>query len=410
MDNVEIFKDLFAKTEAVRAEKPTAGTRFRLMGLLADIAAFTRSLQTQVLDVVCHEAVVDADADIDYAALAEQVMGHELMERAGADEQVNEQTLLVNEALGLLSDVLVRIEEELERHHKDEEYARLYEAEKRRYLSSGTAYRARKTFEEWRDDECNGCPQREDIEDYRMEKLVKMFEKGVLASRVEHIQRAKRYPGEVDFEQLDEDHPLKKTVHKHYAALRKMVDWRDGFLVVNPARVGHYFYMCRHEENAKTNRTRFLEYMHKVSLAQEELQKLQQTQEEALNQADGTEQLNFFAPSKLLKVLLAEDWFSVLTTDEKRYHQAWTDSFVEALMHSEWGELIAREWTVKEKRLTLKCMIVGVLKDAGVLKGSYNQIAKLLDLDSENPATLAKYLGMGKKQGYAEWILDYAKK
>ena len=67
MDNVEIFKDLFAKTEAVRAEKPTAGTRFRLMGLLADIAAFTRSLQTQVLDVVCHEAVVDADADIDYA-------------------------------------------------------------------------------------------------------------------------------------------------------------------------------------------------------------------------------------------------------------------------------------------------------------------------------------------------------
>ena len=55
-------------------------------------------------------------------------------------------------------------------------------------------------------------------------------------------------------------------------------------------------------------------------------------------------------------------------------------------------------------------MIVGVLKDAGVLKGSYNQIAKLLDLDSENPATLAKYLGMGKKQGYADWILDYAKK
>ena len=160
IDNVEIFKDLFAKIEAVRAEKLTAGTRFRLMGLVADIAEFTRSLQTQVLDVVCHEAVVDADADIDYAALAEQVMGHELTECAAADEQVREQTRLVNEALGLLSDVLVRIEEELERHHKDEEYARLYEAEKRRYMNSGTAYRSRKTFEEWRDDECNGLPQR----------------------------------------------------------------------------------------------------------------------------------------------------------------------------------------------------------------------------------------------------------
>ncbi len=409
MDNMEIFKDLFAKIEAVRDEELTAGTRFRLMGLVADIAAFTRSLQTQVLDVVCHEAVVDADADIDYAALAEQVMGHELMERAGADEQVNEQTLLVNEALGLLSDVLVRIEEELERHHKDEEYARLYEAEKRRYMNSGTAYRARKTFEEWRDDACYGHPLQENVEDYRLEKLLKMFEKGVLASQVEHIQRAKRYPSEVDFDQLDDDHPLKKTVHKHYAALRKMVDWRDGCLVVIPARVGHFFYMCRHEENAKANRTRFLEYMHKVELAQEELRKLQQVQEVARNTADGAEQLNFFAPSKHLKVLLADEWFSVLTTNEGRYNQEWTDGLVEALMHSEWGELIAREWTVKEKRLTLKCMIVGVLKDAGVLKGSYNQIAKLLDLDSENPATLAKYLGMGKKQGYAEWILDYAK-
>ena len=55
-------------------------------------------------------------------------------------------------------------------------------------------------------------------------------------------------------------------------------------------------------------------------------------------------------------------------------------------------------------------MIVGCLKDAGVIKGSYNQIAKLLDLDDEKPATtLAKYLGMGKKQPYFEWIADYVK-
>ena len=49
------------------------------------------------------------------------------------------------------------------------------------------------------------------------------------------------------------------------------------------------------------------------------------------------------------------------------------------------------------------------MKDAGVIKGSYNQIAKLLDIDEENPATLAKYLGMGKKQPYAEWIEEYVK-
>ena len=280
MDNMEIFKDIFAKMEAAKAEKPTAGTRFRLMGLVADITEVTQALQTQVLDVVSREAVLDADADVDYAELAEQVLAAEMQERVDADEGVCEQTRLVNEALGVLNSVLVQITEQLERHHKEEEFERLYEAEKRRYMSSGTAYRARKTFEQWRDDACYGHPLRENIEDYRLEKLLKMFEKGVLASQVEHIQRAKRYQGEVDFDQLDDDHPLKKTVHKHYAALRKMVDWRDGCLVVNPARVGHYFYMCRHEENAKTNRTRFLEYMHKVELAQEELRRLPATQED----------------------------------------------------------------------------------------------------------------------------------
>ena len=280
MDNVEIFKDLFAKTEAVRAEKLTAGTRYRLMGLLADIVEVTQALQHEVLETVSREAVLDADLDTDYLALGEEVLACELHERSDADESVCEQTRLVNEAIGALNGVLLEITEQLERHHKEEEFERLYEAEKRRYLSSGTAYRARKTFEQWRDDECYGHPLQENIEDYRLEKLLKMFEKGVLDSRVEHIQRAKRYPGEVDFDQLDDDHPLKKTVHKHYAALRKMVDWRDGYLVVIPARVGHFFYMCRHEENAKANRTRFLEYMHKVELAQEELRQLPATQED----------------------------------------------------------------------------------------------------------------------------------
>ena len=277
---MEIFKDLFAKTEAVRAEKLTAGTRFRLMGVLADIVEVTQAVEHEVLEVVSREAVLDADLDTDYMALGEEVLACELHERSDADESVREQMRLVNEALGVLNGVLLQITEQLERHHKEEEFERLYEAEKRRYLSSGTAYRSRKTFEQWRDDACYGHPLRENIEDYRLEKLVKMFGKGVMASQVEHIQRAKRYPGEVDFDQLDDDHPLKKTAHKHYAALRKMVDWREGCLVVIPARVGHFFYMCRHEENAKANRTRFLEYMHKVELAQEELRRLPATQED----------------------------------------------------------------------------------------------------------------------------------
>ena len=117
----------------------------------------------------------------------------------------------------------------------------------------------------------------EDINDYVTEKLVHMFEKGVFNTKVDHIQRATRYPGEFDFSLLDDDNKLKKTVHKHYSEFRKLVDFVDGCLVVNAAKVGRHFYTNRKEENAKSHRNAFLKYMHKISLAQEEYKKLQET-------------------------------------------------------------------------------------------------------------------------------------
>lgn len=269
-----ILSGLLGKIESCRKEQLSAGTKFRLMGLGADIMEVVDMMQHEVLDVVSHEAVLEADADIDYTELSEQLLTLELPECGNEDEVVREQKGLVNEALGMLSDVLVQIADQLERRHKDEEYVRLYEAEKRRYMSSGTARRSRQTFEQWKESENSGNPALESVDDYRMEKLLKMFEKGVLASRVEHIQRAKRYPGEVDFDQLDDDHKMKHTAHRYYAALRKLVDFKDGCLVVDPVRVGRHFYTSRHEENAKANRTSFLKYMHKVELAQEEYRRL----------------------------------------------------------------------------------------------------------------------------------------
>ena len=81
-------------------------------------------------------------------------------------------------------------------------------------------------------------------------------------------------PLQLDFEQLDDDNPMKKTAHRHYAMLRKLVDWKDGELVVNPARVGRHFFACRHEANAKSNRTNFLKYMHKIEMLQQERRQL----------------------------------------------------------------------------------------------------------------------------------------
>ena len=400
MELKNILTGVADRLSSLREERPSAGTKYRLMGMVVDITEATETLSKEVLERVKQEAVLDADVDVDFDVVAEEVLSWEL---ATTRDDLLENTQLVNDALGGLSEVLMQISSQLGRHHRDDEYERLYESEKRRYLNSGTPHRARKTFEEWKD-LCHGTPTQDDIDNYRLEKVLHLFEKGVFDVDVTHILRAKHYPGELDIDQLDDDHKLKKTIYKHYAAFRKLVDWQDGYLVVNAAHAGQHFYASRHEENAKSHRNAFLKYMHKISLAQEEYKKLQAAPQEIPENA-----LNYFAPSKNLKVLLTEEWFGMLTADEKRFTAKWIHGFVDALMTSEWREQIATDWAVADKRLGLKCMVVGVLKDAGVIRGSYNSIAKLLDMDSENPATLAKYMGMGKKQPFAEWITHYVK-
>lgn len=280
MDVKNILTGLFDRLSGLRVERPTAGTKFRLMGVVADIAEVTQTLQQEVLQRVSQEAALDVDVDVNYAEQAEQVMTWELMP---VNDDLQEQTEQVNDAIGALSGVLTQIDQQLSRRHKDEEYARVYEQEKRRYLNSGTSKRARQAFEEWKDYTCYGHPLQENIEDYRVEKLLHMFEKGVLSGRVAHCLRAKRYSDEVDFDQLDDDHPLKKTVHKYYFELRKLVDFRDGCLEVDAVKVGRHFFASRHEENAKTHRSAFMKYMHKIDLAQQERRKLLDAQADESN-------------------------------------------------------------------------------------------------------------------------------
>ena len=378
------------------------------MSLKADIDEVTQAYSENVLTKVSNEAVLDVDVDIDFNEMGMMVINEELDPRITDKPEICQLIDDVNESLGELHDVLARIAKQLERRHKDDEYERVYDLEKKRYMSSGTAYRERQAFEEWK--EINKDFTQEDILDYIIEKQMKMFETGVFNVRVDQIKRAKRFPGEFDFDKVDDDPKITKTVYHHYMVLRKLADFKDGMLMVKPASVGQHFYMSRKENNAKQNRTNFLKYMHKITLAQEEYQRLKAEQQAAADTPQPQEeQLNLFAPTKHLTLLLQEEWFELLTTNENLYAQQWKECFVEALMASEWGKQIARDWAVSEKRLTLKCMIVGCLKDAGVIKGSYNQIAKLLDFDGEKTDTLAKYLGMGKKQPYAEWVSDYVK-
>lgn len=426
MDVNNILTRLFERLAGYREERPSAGTKYRLMGLAADIIETTETLQREVLDVVSHEAVLDVDVDTDFAALSVKVLTMELEDKAGADDAIREQTRLANDALGELSDMLGRIDGQLKRRHKDEEYERLYEGEKRRYMNSGSSGRAREKCEEWKDME-GGHPQQEQIADFIVEKLLHMFEKNALAAGVEHILRAKRFPGEVDFEQVEVSPKITKTVYHHYAALRKLVDYKDGCLVADPVQAGKYFYLNRHEENAKAHRSAFLNYMYKIELAQAELRRLQEElrrleEEAALRAAEAAkrrskggrrlaqngEPLNYFAPTMNLQELLRQPWFKALRTDE-RYNQQWTDGFVSALMASEWRDGIAMDWAIQGKRrkvTQIKGYVVGLLSDAGVLKGSYDSIAARIGL-TDDPRSFSRYMSQGKKQPFAEWVSDY---
>ena len=426
MDVNNILTRLFARLAGYREERPSAGTKYRLMGLAADIIEVTGTLQREVLDLVSHEAVLDADADTDFAALSVEVLTMELEDKADADDDIRKQTQIANEALGELSNVLSQIDVQLNRHHKDEEYVRLYESERRRYMNSGSSGRARQKFEEWRDIE-DGHPQQEQIADFIVEKLLHMFERNALAAGVDHILRAKRFPGEVDFEQVEVSQKVTKTVYHHYAALRKIVDYKDGYLVIDPVRVGKYFYLNRHEENAKTHRSAFLNYMHKIELAQDEMRRLQEElrrleeeaarrqAEAALRQKKGGRRLaqnaaplNYFAPTKNLQELLRQPWFKALRSDA-RYNQQWTDDFVSALMASEFKDGIAQDWAIQGKRrkvTQIKGYIVGLLSDAGVLKGSYDSIAAQIGLTND-PRSFSRYMSQGKKQPFAAWVSDY---
>ena len=403
----EILNELKRKIAELVSREPSAGRLYYLMGIEADLEEMTGKLRADVLEKVSRDIVLDADEGIDYTAQSESLRTFLPVVLKGQNAEEQKVCKNVDEKIDELGSVLSQIAANLVRRHTHDEFARLYDNEKRRYLNSGTAGRARQTFEDWRVYQCFGEPTLEDIEDYRLEKMLNMFDKGALASMSKHVKHIKRFSNEVDFDQLDEEPERKKHFYKSYTALRRMTDWQDGYLVALPDRIGQYFYVSSHDENAKSHRSSLLKYLHKIDMVQQERRKLLAAQVECEMRQSESGQLNFFAPSKILKMLLCQEWFSMLTIDDKRYNQKWVHGFVDALMASEWREQIAGDWAVREKRLMLQCMIIGALKDAGVIKGSYSAIAKLLDIDGENPATLAKYIGMGKKQPFAEWINNY---
>lgn len=396
--------DLIKRISGLKERWRSAGRPLYVSSLVADAAELTESLNTDVLERVSHDILLEA-YEGNYTAQAEQMQALVPVKVLQADAEDEAVCLQLDEALNRLVGVLTQIAAHLERRHSKDEYARLYEAEKRRYLGSGTASRARQRFDDWKEDSCFGQPSIDDIDNYFLEKLVHLFEQGALDSKAEHIKKTRSFPGEVDFEQLDESKEKKAMFRKHYAALRSMTDWQDGYLVVDPLRVGQFFFSSREEINAKSHRNVLLKYLHKIDMVQQVRKKLLEA-ERGGEGADG--QLNYFAPEKNLKVLLSEEWFEIHRTD-KGYDHRWTNDFVNALMASEHRDYIATEWGKNKRQDYIRGCVLGLLKEGGIIKGSMDSIARSAGV-CENYRTFSKYMGQCRQEPFALWVQDYISK
>lgn len=118
---------------------------------------------------------------------------------------------------------------------------------------------------------------------------------------------------------------------------------------------------------------------------------------------------NYFQAGRFLKAVLNGELFEEVRT-HKRYTKKWREAFVDALLKSDYSWGIAKAWEDQNKREPLKGYVVGCLKDAEVISGAYDQIAKLMGYDDNSYRSFSRNLGRGKKQPYSLWIKDYVEK
>ena len=216
---------------------------------------------------------------------------------------------------------------------------------------------------------------------------------------------------EVDEEKLykllDADYKKPDNLKKLWAKLMKFIEVKEGVLLILKHDkilkqvIKHFAGLNANHYSALFRLDKFLELIHK------DMVELEPGLAKYLNQDDET---NTFGIVNSLTRLIQQDWFKHLRTDEK-FNPAWIEKLLKDLMQSDWGDRIIQEWQKESKRTKLKCMIIGAIKDAGVLNATYQTIAERMEMGSELPdSTLAQYMGYGKDQPFFDWICEYVKR
>jgi len=273
----KIITELAEWISGLKERRPSAGRRLLVESMTADTDEVADGLQRDVMERVSREIVLDADEGIDYKALADGVQPLLPVELKSPTDSETEACQQLNDALERLQELLLGIAGELVRHRKDEAYVKLYEREQRTFTRNHGVSRARLEYEEWKEKECLGSPSMEDLEAYRADMLLAMFDAGVFEEKVAGMSSNRRINGEVDFDGLIERHRIApEDLYKYYRCLRSVCDFEKGMLVVNAKKVGTHFNAFRKEKGAKQRRTAFFKCMQKVEFAQQDMQALRE--------------------------------------------------------------------------------------------------------------------------------------
>lgn len=247
---------------------------------------------------------------------------------------------------------------------------------------------------------------------------IKLTSNMLLAGALKHDEK----PTEKEMKEVRVDKVLEGLEHgkelppdfaEECAKLRRYSYWIGKYIfMIDYRKIYRYLFMHCFDKLTKQQRLALFEYDVQMKQIHEDLERLlngkmaeqQQTeQQDEQPQTEDLGELNFFAPAKSIKTMLQGEWLFYQRTDVK-YTKDWMEAFVDALMESELGVLIAKEWQMKKKRERLKGNIIGCLRESGVLKGSYDTLAKNVGKEGR---TFSRYICDGKKQPFNDWIMAY---
>lgn len=273
-----------------------------------------------------------------------------------------------------------------------EDGGKLYKGEELRFNMS-EASKVISDFNNWKSDHDN---DEETIKKYIKGKMYSemnaFFKSGFLDSKISQQSEVdfSEYENEFDFERL-KSQSTDLNVKAYYSAMRELFNYKNGILSPRIDKIGKYFFKYR-KTVTEEHRASYFRFVKMLSLLEEE-KKPKKKKEKALNY-DG------------IKISMSRTYFPKFETAlTENYNDNWLNLYMDALMESPHKEQLAEDWSVPSKRMTIVCCIIGVLKEVGVFKGKYQQLANLLK--GENSRTLSNYIGKGKKHAILDWTKEY---